>query len=63
MQYLLDDESWRLFELTCGETKFRPVPKINATSANVAMVKDDGLKSQPPARPNMKPYTVNRMRF
>lgn len=64
LRYLLDDETWRLFELTCGITDDRPMPEIDAATAKVARndehARDVNRRS---SRSSAKVYTVDRALF
>ncbi len=69
LKYLFDDETWRLFELTCGETKLKPIPEIDATTGKVDLPNMEDFKAivgkGPPkgSGPPSKPYTVDRTVF
>lgn len=69
LRYLLDDETWRLFELTCGETKLRPIPEIDAITAGVKLptytsdTSDTQNTNSGSSSEASKPYTVDRTLF
>ncbi|KAH9831296.1 cercosporin toxin biosynthesis protein, partial [Teratosphaeria destructans] len=56
LQHLLSDQAWRHFELTCGETRLRPIPEIDAETAEVRVAE----RPEPDGPPPPKPYTADR---
>ncbi|TKA31286.1 hypothetical protein B0A50_02131 [Salinomyces thailandicus] len=65
LQYLLDDETWRLFELTCADMKVAPIPEIDAVNDSVEAVEmgPKGNEARKDFWKGLTPYTVDRTMF
>lgn len=64
LRYLLDNETWRLFELTCAITDERSIPEIDAATAKATRVdqqeRDEDRREN---RTTAKSYTFDRALF